>query len=96
MDWWATKPTLTMAAKEKTRILLVLNRLPSRGKLVECIRAEIATANLPLAQAGFGNRSAFAASMMEGRGVIETQPKGAAADEVRALAAEIETLLAGG
>jgi chromosome partitioning protein len=96
MDWWATKPTLAMAAKEKTRILLVLNRLPSRGKLVETIRGQIMAANLPLAQAAFGNRSAFASSMMEGKGVAETQPKGAAAEEVRALATEIETLLAGG
>ena len=93
MDWWATKPTLDMAAKEKTKSLLILNRLPARGKLADAIRAKIEEAGLPLATATLGNRSAFAVSMMEGKGVAETQPKGTAAAEIEALAKEIETLL---
>src|SRR5579859_40166 len=93
MDWWATKPTLDMAAKEKTKSLLILNRLPARGKLGDAIRAKIEAAGLPLAAASLGNRSAFAMSMMEGKGVAETQPKGTAAAEVEALAKEIEKLL---
>ena len=93
MDWWATKPTLDMAAKEKTKSLLVLNRLPARGKLADAIRAKISEQGLPLAAASLGNRSAFAVSMMEGRGVAETQPKGTAAAEIAALAKEIEELL---
>lgn len=93
MDWWATKPTLDMAAKEKTRCLLILNRLPARGKLADAIRAKIEEQGLPLAKASLGNRSAFAVSMMEGRGVAETQPKGTAAAEIEALAKEIESLL---
>ena len=32
MDLWATKPTLDLARREKSNALLVLNRLPSRGK----------------------------------------------------------------
>lgn len=93
MDWWATKPTLDMAAKEKTRSLLILNRLPPRGKLADAIRAKIEDAGLPLAAATLGNRSAFAVSMMDGKGVAETQPKGTAAAEIEALAEEIEKLL---
>ena len=93
MDWWATKPTLDMALKEKTKTLLVLNRLPARGKLADAIRAKIEAAGLPLAKASLGNRSAFAVSMMDGRGVAETQPKGTAAAEIEALAKEIESLL---
>jgi len=93
MDWWATKPTLDMAAKEKTRSLLVLNRLPARGKLADAIRARIEKEGLPLAAATLGNRSAFAVSMMEGKGVAETQPKGTAAAEIAALAKEIEGIL---
>jgi chromosome partitioning protein len=93
MDWWATKPTLDMAAKEKTKTLLVLNRLPARGKLADAIREKIEGAGLALAAASLGNRSAFAVSMMEGRGVAETQPKGTAAAEIQALAEEIEKLL---
>ena len=93
MDWWATRPTIDIAAREKTRALLVLNRLPARGKLADAIRAKIGAEGLPLAAASLGNRSAFAVSMMEGRGVAEVQPKGTAAAEIAALAAEIEGLL---
>ncbi len=89
MDLWAITPTLTLAQREKSSPLLVLNRLPSRGKLVDVIRGKIAEENLPLAKASLGNRSAFAASMLEGKGVVETQPKGAAAMEMRSLADEI-------
>ena len=93
MDWWATKPTVDMAAKEKTKITLVLNRLPPRGKLGDAIREKIEAAGLPLAVTTLGNRSAFGLSMLEGRGVAETQPKGTAAAEIEALAKEIEALL---
>ncbi len=93
MDWWATKPTLDMAAKEKTKCLLILNRLPPRGKLADAIRAKIEEAGLPLASVSLGNRSAFAVSMMDGKGVAETQPKGTAAAEIEALAKEIDKLL---
>jgi chromosome partitioning protein len=94
MDLWATRPTLDLVRREKGRALMVLNRLPSRGRLADTIRQMIADENLPMAQATLGNRSAFAASMLEGKGVVETQPKGTAATEIRALAAEIGTLLA--
>jgi chromosome partitioning protein len=93
MDWWATKPTIDMAAKEKTRSLLVLNRLPPRGRLVDAIREKIRAAGLPLAENALGNRSAFAVSMMEGKGVTESQPRGTAAAEIAALAAEIDGIL---
>lgn len=89
MDLWATHPTLDLAAKERARALLVFNRLPSRGKMPEAIRREIERQGLPTAVATLGNRAAFAASMMEGRGVVETGPRDAAAIEIQALAVEI-------
>ena len=93
MDLWATKPTLELARREKNRSLLVLNRVPARGKLADIIRGKIAEEGMPLADSPLGNRSAFAASMMEGKGVVETQPKGAAAREIRGLADEISGIL---
>lgn len=93
MDLWATKPTLELARREKSNALLVLNRVPSRGKLTDMIRAKISEENLPIANSQLGNRSAFAASMMEGLGVVESQPKGLAAAEIRALAAEIGDII---
>lgn len=94
MDLWATKPTLDLAKREKSQALLVLNRLPSRGKLAELIRAKIDAEGMPVAQTALGNRSAFAASMMDGKGVVETQPRSTAADEIRGLAGEIASILA--
>ncbi|HIJ39103.1 MAG TPA: ParA family protein [Rhodospirillaceae bacterium] len=93
MDLWATKPTLELARREKSNALLVLNRVPSRGKLTDLIRAKISAENLPIANTNLGNRSAFAASMMEGKGVVETQPRGLAANEIRQLADEIAGLI---
>ncbi|HIJ62881.1 MAG TPA: ParA family protein [Rhodospirillaceae bacterium] len=92
MDLWATQPTLELARREKSNALLVLNRVPSRGKLTDIIRAKISEEKLPIANAQLGNRSAFAASMMEGLGVVESQPKGLAAIEIRTLADEIAGL----
>ena len=93
MDLWATAPTLELARREKGRALLVLNRVPARARLVETVTARIAAEGMPLAEARLGNRSAFAASMLEGKGVTESHPRSAAAEEVAALAAEIAGFL---
>lgn len=89
LDVWATAPTLELARRENTRALLVLNRVPARGRAADAIRDEIGRNGWPLAEASLGNRQAYAASVGEGRGVLETMPKSAAGEEVRALAAEI-------
>ncbi len=89
LDVWATAPTLELAQREGTRALLVLNRVPARGRAADAIRDEIRRNGWPLAVASLGNRQAFAASVGEGRGVLETAPRSAAGEEVSALAAEI-------
>jgi chromosome partitioning protein len=93
MDLWATQPTLDLARKEKAPALLVLNRMPPRGKLPDAVRQKLAEDRLPLADSALGNRVAFAASMMDGRGVVETAPRDAAAAEIRALADEVRAVL---
>ena len=89
LDVWATAPTLELARREGTQALLVLNRVPPRGRAADAIRDEIRRNGWPLADASLGNRQAFAASVGEGRGVLETMPKSAAGEEVSALAHEI-------
>lgn len=89
MDLWATWATLNLARKEKRKVLLVVNRLPPRGRLPDVVISAIRETGLPLADATLGNRIAFAASMMEGRGVVETEWAGAAAHEIIALAEEV-------
>jgi chromosome partitioning protein len=89
LDVWATAPTLELAERERTRALLVLNRVPPRGRSAEAIGEEVRRRGWPLAAATLGNRQAFAASVGEGRGVAETAPRSAAGEEVGALAAEL-------
>ncbi|MCW9046410.1 MAG: ParA family protein [Alphaproteobacteria bacterium] len=89
MDLWATQPTLDLAKKEKTPCLLVLNRVPPRGKIVETIKGRIAETGHPCADNQLGNRTAFATSMMEGRGVVESAKSSLASQEINALADEI-------
>jgi chromosome partitioning protein len=78
-----------MAEREKAKVLLVLNRVPPRGKMADEMRARLHQDKLPLADASLGNRMAFAASLLDGQGVTESQPSSVAAAEIRALADEI-------
>ncbi|WP_413203552.1 ParA family partition ATPase [Rhodospirillum sp. A1_3_36] len=94
MDLWATTATLELARKEQTNPLLVLNRMPPRGKLPELIEAKLRADELPIAKARIGNRTAFAASMMDGRGVLETNRRSRAAEEIQALTDEVMDHLA--
>jgi len=90
LDLWATRPTIEIAARERTPVLLVANRVPARGRLAEEVLEKMREEKMPVARATLGNRTAFAASLMEGQGVTEWDPHGAAADEIRALMAEVE------
>lgn len=89
LDLWATKPTLDMATKEKSPAVMVFNRTPPKGKLVDAVRKKIQEAGMPVAGTVLGNRVAFAASLMEGKGVVETNPRHTATKEIKALADEI-------
>ena len=94
LDVWASKATLDLAQAAGTDALLVLNRVPARGRAADAIRSEIEGERWPLAAASLGNRQAFAASIGEGRGVAETAPQSPAGQEIAALAAEVLARLA--
>ena len=93
MDLWATEPTLALARNEKRPALLVINRLPPRVKLAETLTERIAALGVAVAKSTIGNRTSFAASMLEGKGVIETAPGSKARTEIMSLAIEITKLL---
>jgi len=95
MDLWATKPTLAIAAEEKSSVLITLNRVPPRGKLAQLVLEELKTLDQPIAETKIGNRQAFASTMMEGRAVGEKSKRGLAIKEIDALAAEILGRLGG-
>jgi len=90
MDVWATTPTAAFAKDQGTDVRLVLNRVPPRSRLVEAVNNLLGKHELKMTQNTLGNRVAFAASMMEGLGVSESEPSSQAADEIRALADELE------
>lgn len=89
MDLWATWPTLEFIARENGEAMIVLNRVPSRARIADALVQEMTRAGLPLSRATLGNRVAYAASLSEGRGVTEADPRSAAAAEIRLLAGEV-------
>lgn len=91
MDLWATKATLELIAKERKKYCLLLNRVSPNSKLAK----EIGDQLEGLLLMGLGNRVAFAACLMEGRCVTETEPASQAAKEVKAVVEEIWGLCEG-
>jgi chromosome partitioning protein len=93
LDIWASKSTLEIALKDGKLAALVLNRVPPRGRSVDEALQSIADRGYAALSARLGNRQAFIASLGRGLGVVESEPRSAAAQEVQALAAEVEQLL---
>lgn len=93
LDIWASNATVEHAIKERRRVALILNRVPPRARAVEEARAAIIELGAQALGCQLGNRQAFVASIAHGLGVIESEPKSAAADEVRALMTEVERRL---
>ncbi len=94
MDVWACEPTIDLCVAEQTAHMLVLNRMPSAGKLAKEMTDELAKLNVPLAKAALGNRVAYAAAMARGLGITEFEKRGNAAQELVALALESLQMLA--
>jgi chromosome partitioning protein len=88
-DIWAAEGTLKLAAAEKRRATLVLNRLPPTGRLREAMVASLHEGGHPLLVATIGNRTGFASAFAQGLGVTEATPRSTAANELRALLAEL-------
>ena len=88
-DLWATEATLELAGKERVDAIIVLNRVAPRARLTDEIVAALAAIDTPLASARLGNRVLFAESLGTGSSVLESRPSSPAAEEVRALAAEL-------
>jgi chromosome partitioning protein len=92
-DVWAAEAMLKLAADEGRAARLVLNRVPTASRLREAVRADIAARGLPALRSELGNRTGFALAFAEGLGVVEAEPRSAAADELRALLAELQDLV---
>lgn len=92
-DLWAAEGTLKLAADERRRARLVLNRAPASGRLRAGVEAEIVRLGHNMLMAVIGNRTGFATAFAQGLGITEAAPKSVAAAELRALVAEIEGIV---
>jgi chromosome partitioning protein len=63
----------------------VLNNCRASSSLAEQAAEALAVYRLPILPVRLGNRVAFVKSLAEGLGVLEHEPRGAAAREVRLL-----------
>lgn len=94
LDVWASAATLDLARKEKRPVRLVLNRVPTRGRALDEAVHAIAELGATSCTARIGARTAFVQSLNQGLGVVESELRGTAAEEMRALAAEVAGALA--
>ena len=88
VDLWATRTTLEMLDGAASGVI-VLNRVPPRGRLAEEMVAAMAEFGGVIATSRLGNRVAFAESLGRGLTVLETGGASRAREEVEALAAEL-------
>ena len=91
-DLWAAEGTLALAATERRRVALLLNRAAVKSRLRTAIENEIAGRRLTLLAPALGNRAAYALAFAQGMGVAETAARTQAGQEFAALAqAVLET-----
>jgi chromosome partitioning protein len=89
MDVWASKNMVELLTAENAAAMLVLNRVPYRARLADELILELKKGKTPIARSALGNRIAFAASLMEGKGITEWASHSVGAAEIRLLADEI-------
>lgn len=89
MDVWATEPTIALAQSESKPVLLVLNRVMPRTRLIETLHDRIAALGAKIAQTSLGNRVGFAGAMVLGKTILETERHATGTKEIIALADEI-------
>jgi chromosome partitioning protein len=98
-DFWASRETVKLvqearAFKETQKAVFVVSRKVGRSALSRDILEALAEFDVPVLTAGTGQRVAYAETLTAGSTVIESQPKGQAAEEIRALLAEIQEVMA--
>lgn len=94
MDAWATESVVEAAAKQRTPLRVLLNRVPARGGGLEEAVAALGPARANLLETRLGNRVAYAQAMLTGRTAPEIARRSAASAEIDALRAEIDGLFA--
>ena len=85
LDLKAITTSIDLAALARTPALAVLNTVPVRGSLKQEAEAVLQGYGLEILPAHLGHRIAFVHSLTAGQSVLEYEPSGKAAEEIRAL-----------
>ena len=85
LDLRAIATSTDVVKLARSRAVVVLNAVPTRGTLAEEATDALASYNLPVAPCRLGQRIAFTHSLTAGLTVIEHEPAGKAATEIRQL-----------
>ena len=93
-DLWAAEGTVALAAAERRRAVLVVNRAPTLPTLRAAALVAVMQAGHTVLPAVLGNRSIFAQAFAQGLGVMEAAPRTVAAREMRAVVDAISGLIA--
>lgn len=88
VDLWATEGVLDLAARERKRAMIVLNRVKAGTRLGEEVAQAAAALEADVAETRLGQRIVFAETLGQGLGAQEAGSSPAAA-EVLALAAAV-------
>ena len=89
VDFWATGAIVDIAKKANKKILIQINRSNQRSKLISKTNDFIKSLNLSSTKTIIGNRQIYAASMGEGKSVVEKQKKSNAVEEIKNLSEQI-------
>jgi chromosome partitioning protein len=98
-DIWAAKEIIDLLEaaaplKPTQKAAFVINRKIVNTAIGRDATDALSTYNLPVMKAAISQRIGFAESAIRGQTVLDTEPNGAAAQEIRALVAEVKEFLA--
>lgn len=89
VDLWATEGVLDLARREKSPVMVVLNRVRPNTRLAIEIAEKADELGAMVADTKIANRVGYAETLGLGLGVMEHSRNGAAREEMKALTAEV-------
>lgn len=97
-DFWASRETVKLAQEshafnDAQKAVFLVSRRIGRTLLGSGVNQALAEYQLPVLTSATTQRVIYAEALTAGSTVIETQPLGAAAGEIRSLAAEIQEMM---
>lgn len=94
VDLWATEGVLDLARREKSPVMVVLNRVRPNTRLAIEVAEKANELGAMVADTKIANRVGYAETLGLGLGVMEQSRNGVARDEMEALTAEVLAAMA--